>query len=143
MRRNKYQLENRRGERQHQLIKDCTTHENFVTMYDRVYFAMVDEEVATLLYKSEYYFINRAGRRVKTDEEADIHQIKHHISHPQYVMFGYEVGTYTNNMYDENNGGQRYTSIKAMKTNLLSSKALGSFTLMGLTAATSDPVLCI
>ena len=46
-------------------------------------------------------------------------------------------------MYDGNNGGQRYTNIKVMKTNLLLSKALGRFTLMCLTAATSDPVLCI
>ena len=30
-----------------------------------------------------------------------------------------------------------------MKTNLLSSKALGSFTLMVLTAATGDPLLCM
>ena len=53
MRRNKYHLENRRCDRQHQLRKDWTTHENFVTMYDRVYFAMVDAKVATLPDKSE------------------------------------------------------------------------------------------
>ena len=46
-------------------------------------------------------------------------------------------------MDDGNNGGHRYISIKVMKTNLIFSKASGSFTLMGLTAATGDPVLCI
>ena len=104
---------------------------------------MVDEKVATPLDESEYYFINRALRRVKIEEEAVGHHIKHHISHPQYVMFGYEVGTDTNHMDDGNNGGQRYISIKGMKINLLSPKASGRFTFMGLTAATSDSVLCI
>ena len=46
-------------------------------------------------------------------------------------------------MDDGNNGGQRYISIKGMKINLLSPKASGRFTFMGLTASTSDPVLCI
>ena len=41
-------------------------------------------------------------------------------------------------MDDGNNGGQRYISIKGMKTNLLSSKALDRFILMGLTTANHD-----
>ena len=49
MRRNTQQLENRRGERQHQLRKYWTTHENFVNMYDRVYAAIVDAKVTTPL----------------------------------------------------------------------------------------------
>ena len=43
------------------------THAKFVTAYDRVYDSMVDEKVATPLDESEYYFINRPGRRVKTE----------------------------------------------------------------------------
>ena len=58
-------------------------------------------------------------------------------------MFGYEVGTDTNQMEDINNGGQNYISVKVTRTNLLSFKESDCFTLMGLTAATSDPVLCI
>ena len=53
MRRNKYQLENTRGERQHHLRKYWTTHEHFVTMYDRVYAAIVDAKIATPLDESE------------------------------------------------------------------------------------------
>ena len=49
MGRNKSNLENRRGERQYQPRKYWTTHENFVTMYDCVYAAMVVEKVATPL----------------------------------------------------------------------------------------------
>ena len=41
------------------------THENFITMYDRVYAAMVDANIATPLDESEYHLINRAGSRVK------------------------------------------------------------------------------
>ena len=36
-----------------------------------------------------------------------------------------------------------YISVKGTRTNLLLSKASGRFTLMGLTAATGEPVLCI
>ena len=46
-------------------------------------------------------------------------------------------------MDDVKNVGQRYIRIKGTRTNLLSSKASGSFTLMGVTAATSEPVLFI
>ena len=106
MKRNSNQPENKRGERQRQLIKDWTTHENFVTMYDCVYSEIVDAKVATPLYKSEYYFINRSKSLVKTEEEATGHHIKHCLSHPQYVLFGYEVVTDTNHMEDINNGGQ-------------------------------------
>ena len=52
--RNKYQLENRRGERQHQLRKYWMTHENFVTMYDRLYAEMVDAKVYTPLDELEF-----------------------------------------------------------------------------------------
>ena len=117
--RNKDQLENRRGEIQHQLRKDWTTHENFVTMYDRVYAAMVGVKVATPLDKPEYYFINKERIRVKTEEESSGHHIKHHLSHHKYVMFGDELGTDTNQVDDVNDGGQCYLSIKGMITNLL------------------------
>ena len=41
------------------------------------------------------------------------------------------------------NVGQCYISIKEMKNNLLLYKASVSFKLMGLTAVTGDPVLCM
>ena len=47
--RNNNKIENRRGEIQNQLIKYWTINENYVTMYDRVYAAMVDAKVATPL----------------------------------------------------------------------------------------------
>ena len=112
-------------------------------MCDRVYAAMVDAKVATPLKKAEYYFINVSRSRFNTEEEAAGHQIKHHLCHSQYVLFWDEVGTYTNQMDDGNNGGQRYISIKGIITNLFSSKASGNFTLMGTTAANGEPVLSI
>ena len=46
MRINKYQLENRRGERQHQVKRDWTINENIVTVYDCVYDVMMDAKLA-------------------------------------------------------------------------------------------------
>ena len=48
MRRKNNKLENRRGERQHQLRKYWMTNENFVTVYDRVYAEMMGAKVAPL-----------------------------------------------------------------------------------------------
>ena len=112
-------------------------------MYDRVYATMVDAKVSTPLEESEYYFINRYGRQVKTEEESAGYQINNCLSHPQYVLFRDEVGTGTNQMDDGNNGGQSYIGIKGMRTDLILSKASGCFTLMGLTYVTGEPVLCI
>ena len=53
MRRNNNKLENRRGERQHQIRKYWTTHEKIATMYDHVYTAMVDSKVASHMDESE------------------------------------------------------------------------------------------
>ena len=58
-------------------------------------------------------------------------------------MLGYELGTDDNQPDDGHNGGHCYISIKVTKTNLLLSKSSGYITLMGPTAATSEPVLCI
>ena len=93
--------------------------------------------------KSQYYFNNRAVNRVNTKEEAAYNHIKYHLYHIQYVLFGDEVDTDTNQMDDGNNGSQSYISINAMITNLILSKASGRFTLMRLAEATSEPVLCI
>ena len=76
-------------------------------MYDHVYDAIVNEKVATPLDESDYYFVNRAGSRVKKEEEATGHQIKHRLSYPQHIMFRDELGTDTNKMDNGNNGGQR------------------------------------
>ena len=105
-------------------------------MYDRVYAEMVNSKVATPMEKLEYYFINIPGIKVKTEEEAAGHHIKHNISHPQYVLSRDELYTDTNQMHYRNNGGQRYIIIKVMRTNLLLSKSSGRFRFMGLNAAT-------
>ena len=51
--------------------------------------------------------------------------------------------TDTNQMEYKNNEGQSYISVKGTRTNLLSSKSSGRFTLMDMTAATVEPVLFI
>ena len=79
--RNKNKIENRRGETQHQIRKYWTTHENFVTMYDRVHAEILDAKVTTPLEESECYFTNIAVSRFNTEEEAEGHQTKHCISH--------------------------------------------------------------
>ena len=50
--RNKHQLKNRRGDRQHKQTKIWKTNENFIPMYYCVYAAMVNAKITIPLYKS-------------------------------------------------------------------------------------------
>ena len=54
-----------------------------------------------------------------------------------------KVDTDTNQMDVGNYKGQRYISIEGMITNLLFSKDSGHFKLMGMNAATGEPLLFI
>ena len=49
---------------------------------------MVDTKVATPREESDYYLIDISGSTFKTDKKTEEDQIKHHLSHHQYVMFG-------------------------------------------------------
>ena len=106
-------------------------HEKFVIVYDCVYAAVVYSKVATPLDESYYYFINISVRRVKTEEEAACHQINHCLSHPQYVLFGDEVGTDTNHIKDGNNGGHRLHKCKGNKNQFTVVQSLWSFYIDG------------
>ena len=58
-------------------------------------------------------------------------------------MFGDKVGTDTAQVENGHIGGQTYLSFKGRKIELEISKSSGRFTIIGLTAATGDPVMCI
>ena len=116
--RNRNKLENRRGERQHQL-KHFGRHLKNPLPCMTAYILQCGCNGSYYHGKSQYYFNNRAVNRVNTKEEAAYNHIKYHLYHIQYVLFGDEVDTDTNQMDDGNNGSQSYISINSTITNLI------------------------
>ncbi len=143
MQRQKKVLSSCKGSRKHNARQDWTTYDNIETMYDLVYEQMVDAGIAHHLPEEEHYSVDEAGKVVNSSEESAGHKCKIKLTHPEWLLFGDEVGTDTAQDEDGHIGGQTYLSYCGRKIELTSSKASGRFTLMGLTAASGDPVMCI
>ena len=62
---------------------------------------MVTSGVAKHLSPEEYYYVNGEGERVISVAESVGLQLKIEITHPEYILFGDEVG---NDITQENEG---------------------------------------
>lgn len=143
MNRNKDMLVSAKGGRMHLARREWTTYNNMQTMYELVYEQMVEAGIASHLPEEEHYWVDRSGNRVNSEEEAIGHKCSMKLDHPDWLLFGDEVGTDTAQDSDGHIGGQTYLSFAGKRIELNSSKATNRFTVMGLTAATGDPVMCI
>ena len=71
---------------------EWVAYENIDLMYDLVYEQMVRAGVAKKLEPHEYYYVNGKGDRVSMEESVGL-QVKIEVIHPEYILFGDEVGT--------------------------------------------------
>jgi hypothetical protein len=123
-------------------------------MYDVIYDNMVNAGIASKL--DQEVFMNADGMVV--DNPANNHNfdiipnspdralglpcnIK--IIHPEYLLFFDETGCNTNQKKDGHNGGQKFGCGRRMTPKQISSTRDRHFTVLGLTAATGEPVLCV
>ena len=136
-------LSSRKGNRQHNARQDWTTYDNIERMYELVYEEMIDAGIAQRLPEDEHYWVDESGEVVDAEDKAAGHKCTIKLTHPDWLLFGDEVGTDTAQDQDGHIGGQTYLSYGGRQIELTSSKASGRFTLMGLTAASGDPVMCI
>ncbi|CAJ1967698.1 unnamed protein product [Cylindrotheca closterium] len=144
MNRNRDILNTGRGSKQDRARKDWTTYENVQQMYGLVYEQMLQAGIAVRLPESEHYWVDNVGQIVDSEDKAAGHKCTIKLIHPEYLLFGDEVGTDTAQDQDGHIGGETYIkSADGQKVELLSTKATGRFTVMGLTAASGDPVMCI
>ncbi|CAJ1966096.1 unnamed protein product [Cylindrotheca closterium] len=144
MRRHEDILKTGRGSKQDRARKEWTTYENVQQMYTLVYEQMVKAGIAEQLPESEHYWVDKEGQIVDSEDKAAGHKCTIRLTHPEYLLFGDEVGTDTAQDQDGHNGGETYIKFAdGTKVELLSTKATGRFTVMGLTAASGDPVMCI
>ena len=93
VKRNKEKLEVGKGYRVAGNITEWVTYENVELMYDLVYEQMVKAGVAKKLAPEDYYYVDDKGQRVSSKEESVGMQVKVEVTHPEWILFGDEVGT--------------------------------------------------
>jgi len=142
-RRHKEVLNTGKGTRQHSVRREWCTYHNFEDMYQRVYEQLVLSGIAKHLPENEHFWVDTAGCRVDSENKAAGHKCTMEMKHPDYLLFGDEVGSDTAQDGDGHIGGKTYITIGNRRIELASSKSSNRFTLIDLTAANGDPVMCI
>jgi hypothetical protein len=112
-------------------------------MYSLVYKQMVDAGVARNLPVEESFRTNDSVEPVEMEAEASGCKVDINIEHPEWILFGDEVGTDINQKDDGHIGGTKYCVGHGIKANIKSSTNDRRFTLIGLTAASGEAVMCI
>jgi len=112
-------------------------------MYDLVYDQMVASGVARRLSPAEHYWVDKNGETIESESDACGLKVEIEITHPEWIIFGDEVGTDISQKDDGHVGGQKFVTAKGTRANIKSSNADGRFTAIGLTAASGDPVMAI
>jgi hypothetical protein len=143
MRRHAESLSLAKGNRVAACQSEWTTYENVLEMYSLVYEQMVDAGVARNLPVEESFWTNDSGEIVETEAEASGCKIDVDIKHLEWICSGDKVGTDINQKDDGHIGGTQYCVGHGTKANIKSSTNGGRFTLIGLTAASGDAVMCI
>lgn len=111
-------------------------------MYDLVYEQMIAAGIAVALAEDEQYWVDENGETVDSSAGVGL-KVKVKITHPEWLLFGDEVGTDISQKNDGNVGGQVFVTSKGTRGNVKSSHTDGRFTLIGLTAANGDAVMAI
>ena len=143
LKRNKQKLEVGKGCRVAANRTEWVIYDNIGRMYDLVYEQMVKDGVAKFLLPEDYYYVNDQGEKVESESESVGALFKIEVTHPQWILFGDEVGTDISQKDDGNVGGQRFITQKGTRANIKSSHKDGKFTTIGLTAASGEPVMAI
>jgi hypothetical protein len=112
-------------------------------MYSLVCVQMVDAGVARNLPINEQFWTNNLGETLQMEAEASGCKIDINIDHPEWILFGDEVGTYINQKDDGQIAGTMYCVSRGTKAKIKGSTNSGRFTLIGLAAALGDAVMCI
>jgi hypothetical protein len=91
----------------------------------------------------DYYWVNSEGDKVERQEDSVGLKVTIEITHPQWIIFGNDVGTSIDQTKDGHVGGQRFVVQKGTRANIKSSHKERRFTVIGLTVASGEAVMCI
>jgi hypothetical protein len=138
--RNKHLLERKKGQKFAREQAEWSIYRNFVQMYDKVYDAMVTANVARML--EEPIWVNE--RQEETEEENIVGcKATHLLLRPEYVIFVDECGCNTSQEGDGAVGGERKIVTRGTVPKESAATNSTHFTLLGFTAATGEPVMCV
>ena len=110
-------------------------------MYNLVYDRMKEARILEDL--DEPVWINREGDIVMSAEEALGMKVIHRVKHPEYMLFVDEVGNNTNMKDDGKVGGERLLKEKGQRAKITAATSDANFTVLGFTAKTGEPVMCV
>ena len=112
-------------------------------MYEMNYDVWVDAGVANRLPEEQHYWVDKNGERVASEAESAGCKVTIEITHPEWILFGDEVGSDVCQDDDGQIGGQTYVVARGSRAGIKSSTKTSRWTTIGLTAASGDPVMCI
>jgi len=140
MRRNKYRLVSKRGQKYSLDCQNWTTYRNFFDMYEHTYDEMVASGVAEKL--TEPTWMDKDGNECGEDTCFGC-RVNYKLLHPDQCFVGDEVGGNISMKGDGHVGGRLLlTSPESIAYDRVSVSEK-RFTLIGLTALDGSPVMCI
>ena len=112
MKRHEQYLHSRKGYRVACNRTEWVIYNNVKIMYDLIYEQMINAGIAVELPEEEQYWVDKDGEELDSDENAVGLKVKVRITHPEWLLFGDEVGTDISQKDDGHVGGQRFVSQK-------------------------------
>ena len=119
----------------------ATTFANIGKMYDEVYAALEDTGIATKL--DDPVYMDREYNVVSNQIEAFGTRCTHSLDHPDLCIVVDEVGSNLSQKGDGHIGGQKYVCAKGSIPQIKVQHSERHFTLLGFTALSGEPVLCL
>jgi hypothetical protein len=120
---------------------EWSTEINIKQMYDVLYHNMVEAGIARKL--DNPVMRNSKGEIVENAVDALGLPTKYELIHPDHLIFFDETGCNTNQKKDGHYGGQKYACGRGMTPKTIAATRDKHFTVLGLTAATGEPILCV
>jgi hypothetical protein len=118
-----------------------TTYSNIDSMYDMVYAVLVEAGVASRADSPQW--TDKNGHPVETEAEAFGSLVEYIVDYPEWFLFVDELGKNTN----QKDSGNRKQCRVLVEKNTVGKQTCSAtdhrFTVLGFTAATGEPVMCV
>jgi len=138
----KNQLSAKKAVRFDSFRDDWCTVQNFETMYEKIYTCMADCGVA-IKWADDPKWFSHDGVIVESEEEACGRKTEYELICPDKVLFVDEVGCNMSQKNDRNIGGEKFLVCPDSQAQIQLAFKDCHFTVLGFTAATGEPVLCV
>ena len=123
MKRHTKQLEATKGHLVPTNRTEWVTFDNIKRVYDLMYDQMLTAGVARRLSPADHYWVDKNGETIESESDACGLKVEIEITHPEWIIFGDEVGTDISQKDDGHVAGQKFVTAKGTRANIKSSHA--------------------